>query len=221
MIEKQCANCGNLNPPESNYCSNCGSRDFRDVPIRLASRLSEGTELNRSSEVRISTGRIIIASVLSAGLYLFYWFYLTWKQLAAETNDRHYPVWHALCLAVPIYNLFRMHEHARVIRELASRQGITSTLAPGLAVVLLMVGSALDWSSIRVTNYGALIFFGIVSTLLTTTIIVMAQDGLNRYWGRVWPDGLSYARVGIGEVVIVVLGIILWILILIPPSVLE
>ena len=66
-----------------------------------------------------------------------------------------------------------------------------------------------------------MIVVAIVSTLLTTTLIVLAQEGLNLYWNRVWPDGLSDARVGIGEVVFVVLGLILWILILLPPSALE
>ena len=221
MTQKQCVRCGDLNPTESNYCSKCGSSIFEGAPPDLAARPPQGDEPIRSSAVRISTGRLIIATVLSAGLYLLYWAYLTWKQLAAETNDRHYPIWHALCLVVPVYNLFRMHQHARVIQELASRQGITSTLAPGLAVVLLLVSSALDLSSYRVTNYAALVFLSIVSTLLTTTLVVQAQEGLNRYWARVRPDGLSYARVGIGEVVIVGLGIIVWILILIPPSALE
>jgi hypothetical protein len=175
----------------------------------------------RSSAVRINTGRVIFASVLSAGLYLLYWFYLTWKQLAAETNDRHYPIWHALCLIVPVYGLFRMHAHTRVIRENAERQGITLTMAPGLAVVLLVVSSVLDWTSAEVTGYGTVIFLTILSTVLTTTLVVMAQDGLNRYWGKVWPDGLKDARVGAGEVVLVVLGLIIWIMILIPPSALE
>ena len=221
MPEKQCANCGDLNPPDSNYCSNCGSSDFGDVPTRLTERLAEGTEPARSPAVRINTDRVIFASLLSAGLYLVYWFYLTWKQLATETNERHYPVWHALTLLVPLYSLYRMHEHARVIRELAAHKSITSTVAPGLAVVLLGLSAALDWSSFRVTDYATLIVLSIVTTLLTTTLIVTAQGGLNRYWERVWPDTLTDARVGVGEVVLVGVGLIIWILILIPPSALE
>ena len=31
--------------------------------------------------------------------YLFYWFYLTWRQYRDHTGDTAYPVWHALTLA--------------------------------------------------------------------------------------------------------------------------
>ena len=94
-------------------------------------------------------------------------------------------------------------------------------MAPGLAVVLLIVSNVLEWSSLRVKDYGTVIGVAIITTLLTTTLVVLAQEGLNRYWNGVWSDGLSDARVGVGEVVFVVLGLILWILILIPPSALE
>ena len=214
MTEKQCANCGELNSAESNFCSNCGSNEFKDIPPQLAARLAVGKERVPISAVRISTGRVILVTFLSAGFYLVYWFYLTWKQLASETTEEHYPVGHALSLLVPIYGLFRMHAHVRVIGELAARQGITSTLAPGLAVVLLVVSSALAWSSIRITDNVVLIILSILSTVVTTTLVVTAQGGLNRYWEKVrLPDSLTDARVGVGEVVFVILGIISWILI--------
>ena len=217
MTEKRCANCRELNPSESNFCSSCGSNEFKDIPPRLATRLADGTEPVRSSAVRISTGRVILVSVLSSGLFLLYWFYLTWKQLADETGEEHYAVWHALSLVVPVYGLFRMHAHVRIIGELAVHQGVTSTMAPGFAVVLLAVSNVLDWSSIRVTNDAALIVLSIISVVLTAALIVTAQEGLNSYWEKVLsPHSLSDVPVGVAEVVFVVLGIILWAVIVIP-----
>jgi hypothetical protein len=49
----------------------------------------------------------------------------------------------------------------------------------------------------------------------------MAQMGLNRYWEERWQGTLSDARVGIGEVVFVVIGVIFWLGILVPPSFYE
>src|SRR5262245_33575454 len=40
----------------------------------------------------LSPGRVLLLALLSGGLYLFYWSYLTWKQLKSETRDDHYPV---------------------------------------------------------------------------------------------------------------------------------
>ena len=67
--------------------------------------------------LRLSVGRVALLTVMSSGLYLFYWFYLTWKQLQTESSETHYPVWHALTLMVPIYGLFRMHRHVSLINE--------------------------------------------------------------------------------------------------------
>ena len=217
MTEKQCAICGELSPSGSNFCSSCGSNEFRDIPPQLAARLADGPDRVLSSRVRISTERIILVTALSAGLYVVYWFYLTWKQLDSETDEDHYPIWHAVTLLVPIYNLFRMHEHVRVIGELAARQGVTAVIAPFLAVVLLIVSNSLGWSSLGIDDSGVLIFLGVLSTTVTATLIVAVQRVLNLYWERARPpDAITDARVGVGEVVIVVLGILLWIAIFSP-----
>ena len=111
-------------------------------------RLGDGVGSTRSSAVIVSGNRVVLASVLSGGLYLLYWFYITWKQLSRETENTHYPVWHALTLLVPIYGLFRMHAHVRLINELAFRHRIAETFGPSLAVVLLVLSNVLDWASI-------------------------------------------------------------------------
>ena len=50
----------------------------------------------------LSQNRILVMAVLSFGLYLLYWFYLTWKQYRDQTSQEAFPVWHALSLLVPI-----------------------------------------------------------------------------------------------------------------------
>ena len=221
MTEKQCIQCGEINSSQSNFCSNCGSGEFKDIPPRLASRLSDGAERQIDPAVRITLGRVIWVSALSGGLYVFYWFYLTWKQLAAETNDTHHPVWHALTLAVPIYGLFRMHAHVRVIAELASGRGITSYMAPGLAVVLVLVSYGLSLAGVRDTGHATAIVLSVIGTVVSTTLVVLAQAGLNSYWEKARENILTDARIGVGEVVFVVLGVLIWIITFTPPSSLE
>ncbi len=84
-------------------------------------------------------------AVLSYGVYLFYWYYLTWKQYRDHTGQEAFPVWHALTLFVPIYGWFRFHAHVRTYKELMLRDGAPNSLNPGWAVVIFIVSSLLGW----------------------------------------------------------------------------
>ena len=87
----------------------------------------------------ISTERIVLLSILTYGLYLLYWFYLTWKHYRDHTKKEAYPVWHALTLFVPVYGLFRTHGHVRSFKELGLGSGVRTSLSPGWAVVGVLV----------------------------------------------------------------------------------
>ena len=181
MADKQCAECGEVNPGHSNFCSNCGGTEFKEVPPGLAARLTPpGSEV--IDDVRLGIGRVAVLSLLSGGLYIFWWFYITWKHLDSESNEDHHPVWHALTLLVPVYNLFRMHHHVSVIKNLAIGAGLTTSLSTGLIVVLWAVSNTLGWASLRVDDQAALALLGVLGAVLTTTVIYLAQQTLNEYW---------------------------------------
>ena len=215
MADKQCAECGELNPEQSNFCSNCGKKEFKDVPPGLAARLRP-QEAAVDNDVRLGIGRVVILSLLSAGIYILWWFYVTWKQLARETNEVHYPVWHALTLFVPIYNLFRMHQHVSVIKNVAIGAGLTTSLSASLAVVMWGVSNAMGFALLRVEDQGAIFMLTLLATVLSTTVVYLAQGTLNQFWQSVRGVDLREARVGVGEVILVVLGILLWLGILFP-----
>ena len=44
----------------------------------------------------ISVRRVVLLSALSGGLYLYYWFFITWKHYRDHTGAEAYPAWHAL-----------------------------------------------------------------------------------------------------------------------------
>jgi hypothetical protein len=159
--------------------------------------------------VLLSPARILIFSVLSAGLYIFYWSYLTWKQLKSETREDHYPIWHALTLVVPIYGLFRMYRHLEVVNDLAIRAG-ASSLAPTAGVCLLIAGNLLSWiGSLAGTDVTAGLALGAASTICYALIMVAAQPGLNKAWlqkdGGSRDAGLSWA-----EFALVLVGLLVW-----------
>lgn len=166
----------------------------------------------------ISLGRVLLMSVLSSGLYLFYWFYLTWKQYRDHTGTEAYPLWHVLTLLVPIYGLFRTHAHMRSFKELMLKASLPTTISPGWAVVLVIVSSALGWASFKgslgqVTQERSMLFFilNVISIAVIAGLLLRVQGNLNRYWASLGNVRVTNAGMGVGEVVFGIIGILAWI----------
>jgi len=93
--------------------------------------------------------RTVALSVATFGLYCYYWFWATWRELKQETSDEGMkPLGHVLSLFVPIYQLFRIHAHFRTIRNLVVERSGTQSLglllwSPGIALILVLIGSFL------------------------------------------------------------------------------
>ena len=184
------------------YCRSCGKQ------------LSEGLPVLRC---KLSRKRVVVMSILSFGIYLWYWFYLTWGQYRDHTGERAYPVWHALALNVPIYGLFRTHAHMRSFNELMVRLGALATISVGRTVVavavvslLVVVSSALKLGEITSGTAGVLILMYVTGVAIIAALLTQAQDNLNRYWDSVPNATADYVRIGAGEWILVVLGAFGW-----------
>ncbi len=208
---KQCAQCDEIAPGSSEFCRKCGHNEFQELSPELASKLEAIETLASSESLRMEAGRLIIASVLSGGLYIFYWLYITWKQLAKETQDEHFPVWHALTWAVPVYQLFRLHRHTTVIQGLATGAGVPTTLNPSTMVALALASTGLGMVSLLTASPGVLMILGLIGIAVTTTIIVWSQGALNAYWVTRHGDKLRSAPIGTAEGLIVLFGIVVWV----------
>jgi hypothetical protein len=166
-------------------------------------------------------------SVLSSGLYLLYWFYLTWKQYQDHTRTEAFPVWHALTLFVPVYGLFRTHAHMRSFKELMLEAGLPNTINPSWAVVLVLIFNVLGWASFIVsgglegltgggempdrTAVGISAVISIIQGAVVAGLLLNVQRNLNRYWASLGNVRVTNARVGVGEVVFGIIGVLAWI----------
>lgn len=62
---------------------------------------------------------------LSGGTYTWFWLWRSWLEMKHILQERSMrPFWHAVATVVPLYGLFRVHEHFRVLDELLKRAGI-------------------------------------------------------------------------------------------------
>ena len=175
----------------------------------------------------ISPTRIVTLVIVSLGLYWFYWMYRTWKQyrdhtleLAAETGQKHHPVWHGLTQLVPVYGFFRFHAHVRVYKELMQERGVADTLNPQAlvtVVVVNMVAAIVAGVMRSPTDASGVSAIGVIGYLITLGTLVVSiwvlnrvQSNLNQYWAAMGGAPAQNARLGKGEVLCAVLGILLW-----------
>ena len=212
---------------ESNhiFCGGCG----KALPAESTADPEEALtgQPPRTLAYRISPTRILVMTFLSDGLYLFYWFYITWQQYRDHTGNQVFPMWHTLSLMIPIYGLFRTHAHMRSFKELMQGAGVFCSIAVGWAVVLVLISTALDNASLRVNggffNFGEVSFgAALISALLDLASIAVVlglllhvQQNLNRYWASLDNVTLVDLNVGAGEVILAVVGVLTWIISLI------
>lgn len=217
-----CSNCGTEVPTSANFCGTCGRElAMGEAGARTAPQVP--AEMPQILPYHISSTRVLLMMVLSYGSYLFYWFYLTWKQYRDHTHAEAYPVWHALTLFVPIYSLFRTHAHVSSFKELMLNTGRSTNLSVGGAVLLMFVnwvlasiGVAVAWGyggfSGQVTQEATLIstVTGLISLAVLTGLIIHVQGNVNQYWASLKNVRTVNANIATGEVFFVLLGVLIW-----------
>jgi hypothetical protein len=161
---------------------------------------------------------LVMLMFTTFGLYSYYWLFATWRELKKELDDpTMYPFWHTVAITVvPIYSLFRFHAHMRTIRELVSTAGKSTTLSPGLCVIVGIITSAMGRASLRASmrQTDLPIWFDLVATVLDTTVVIWAQSALNIAWHAL-PHGAPLSRVHPGEWIVMTVGSMLWVLVII------
>lgn len=171
----------------------------------------------------LSTPRIFALSLISFGLYLFYWVYRTWDQYREHTGANVYPVWHALAMLVPVYGWFRFYAHCKAYRDLMEERGVPHDLKMAPILVILIIATA-AWSPVPTqwlnTYWGEdgisvmidliLDVVSLVGMLVATVMVCRIQANFNRYWAAVDGELANRARLGRGAMVLAALGVILW-----------
>ena len=208
--DRFCRSCGTSLSP-GGFCHSCGTEArLGDERCR-----SCGEELVPAEEVgalryRITPARIIVMSLLSGGLFLLWWLYVTWEQYRDLTEDRAFPLWHTLSFAVPIYGYYRGHAHVRVFKELMVERGVETTLNPAAAVLALVVLTVLGLNTFRASDLGAIIVLSLVSIAVSAGLMLLVQENLN----RLWDDEISVDEEPIGtttgQVIFAVIGVLSW-----------
>ncbi len=245
--ETHCGSCGaELNPPTFgrssqavSYCRGCGASvfDYQNFCRSCGANLGQpeyehppqrSYAGSQTLDYYIPPSRILLLSLLSANLYGFYWFYITWKHYRDHSGDEmNFPVWHALTQLVPIYNLFRLHHHVRVYENLMVAVDMRTTIAAGTAVTLMVIALAVGVISLvivppvgnqEISQSEETISFvlTIVSAVIQWFVMYQVQANLNRYWlsyaDRNPGVSITMSEIGTGAVVLTLIGVLFWVI---------
>ncbi len=214
-----CRHCGAAIDASDTFCGKCGRTQATGEGLRDVGSGNIAEARVEETDVLISPTKIVVLSIISFGIYPFYWFYLTWKHYRDHTKSEAYPVWHAFAVNVPIYGLFRTHAHVRSYKELMEKARIATSLSPGLSVVLIAFVNVLGWLSGGISwNTEISMELAVVSTALTLLaigasigLVLQIQDNLNKYWQSTSGGKAVKSHITVGEVIVCLLGIIAWI----------
>lgn len=203
-IHERCRACATLNSRGSSFCHSCGEN------------LGQTESSPRYS---MPIWRVVFMTVVSMGLYLFWWFYITWKHYRDHTGENAYPIWHALTLFVPLYGLFRTYAHMKTYEELMLDERMDTSIRPGVAVAVVLITSWLGNFGLSDAIFGDVTYTlltiwlvtGVITTALTTFLLASVQSNINRYWRAVIvARHMRSARLGVGEATLAVIGAFTW-----------
>lgn len=158
----------------------------------------------------VSGRKLFILSVLSFGLYIYYWSYKNWSNYKKITGDDIWPWARGLFCIFFIHKIYRRADYQ--VRVSGRSFNFDFEQWATVFVVLTVVANALDWMSVRIEGLAVIGAWILIVIPLRAFLVQKGQALLNFAAGD--PEGLSNARFTFWNYLIVVPGIGLWILVL-------
>ncbi len=182
-----CKNCGNALEAGSKFCAKCGENTG---PLEL-------------QYYGVSTKRLVFMSLLTLGLYHFYWFYQNWKIVRNTERTYIMPFWRSVFLIFFCYPLFKR------ITDQADRHGYKSHSPVILALLyisILLFSGEVDYS-VGVVLLDVLI--EIILFLISILPLALIQQAVNFNNSKINPVFTTARKLSYGEIVLIVMGVLM------------
>jgi hypothetical protein len=144
---------------------------------------------------------LVILSILSLGLYEFYWIWRSWTALRDETGADISPRWRTIAFLVPFVNVMVLYFLMRDTKELAKRREVRADFSPGTLTAMFY--------ALRLLGNAALVGgapFAWLAGMATVLPLVPVQIVWNAYWKKTRPDSEVRATLSSSELAIAVLA---------------
>lgn len=197
------------------------------------------TQPQDGAKIKRSVLRVIGLSLITSGLYNFYWFFVTKNQLKRELKNEQHVGWQTVGLVVPILNwfviywLYRDINRSRVTQKLGEFPAVWYVVIPIILIALaFLIGAGAIVSIIGAIGSAAnnqndaalgLAGAGVITGLFAILILLaagllqyifigLAVSKLNQYWDARTGGKAEAAGWGKGEIAVIVVGVLFSIL---------
>ncbi len=199
----RCPSCGAANPEGAEYCSLCKS-------ILKEKKEDSGSEQATSEDVKqddidsyeeepffiVSTKKFTIMSLCTFGIYEYYWFYKNWK-FVKKNIKKVSPFWRT------VFAIFCCHGLFKIVKEYADQRRVECGYKPDLIAVYYILLSIV-W---RAPEPLSLI------SMMTFVPLLSVQKAINSIKGKVSPLTPDNSKFSAWNIVMIVIGIMVWVLV--------
>ena len=154
--------------------------------------------------------QMVMVNMVSMGLYSFYWFYRNWKDMDIWDID-HRPGLKTFGLFIPLVNLVIVYRFFKRISE-SVRDEVARRVSPFLMTFLFHTSLLIGYKGEKWGLGDGLSTLFSVGVL--TFVLYLSQQAIVAYW-RERGEGMR-TRLRLGEKILVAVGVLLWVLMLLP-----
>ncbi|MCD9087822.1 hypothetical protein [Stenotrophomonas sp. SY1] len=145
-----------------------------------------------------STGKLVVMSLTSLGLYVLYWFYRNWRAIADQEGTAIWPFWRAVFAPLWGFSCF-----AQLNRYASGRRRQLAFPPVVLALVYLLINAVANWSVLFPRDFGRNLW---VLGLFTFLPLLPMNSLMRGYQQSLRMDMRRQDRLTVWHVLVIVFG---------------